>query len=138
MVWIKAAGDRIINLETILSIRWTYRNGSITCQHTDIDIKNSSKAILEIYVKLAEGEFLIYNRKIYEDVEKLGTVEYNKTVAEYRKDLSVPEISSDEPEDIVKNAIAINFVNKILLCVSEAKKEEIVNFYKVFGTRKEL
>jgi hypothetical protein len=137
MVWIKSTDNMIVNLENVLSIRWTYRSEPTNPQHTPIG--NSNKVILEIYVKVkhVEEEILIYNKKIYEDVEKLGSVRYKEIVRDYKEDLSVPKILPSDPDNIVKNTIAMDFVNKILSRIAEAKEEEIINFYNVFRTRKE-
>jgi hypothetical protein len=121
MVWVKVADDKIINFEKVFTFYWKYRDN----------------VILEIYVKHIEGEFIIYNKKICEDVERLGDFRFDDIVDKNKREVFDRKLS---PDDIVKNALAIDIINKILSHLSIAKKEnndEIINLYKVFGTRKE-
>jgi hypothetical protein len=98
--------------------------------------KFRDNAVLEIYVKHIEGEFLIYNKKIYEDVERLGDFGFDDIVGKNIRDVFDPKLSDD---DIVKNALAIDIIKDIFSHISRTKKEnndEIINLYKAFGTRK--
>lgn len=120
MVWVKVADDKIINFEKVFTCYWKYRDNFI----------------LEIFVKHIEGDFLIYNKKIYEDVEKLGDFGFDEIVDKNKREVFDHKLS---PDDIVKNALAIDIINKILSHLSIAKKENndgIINFYNVFKTRK--
>jgi len=121
MVWIKVSDTNIINFENVCSIYWKYRDDTV----------------LELYVKRFDGEFLIYNKKVYEEIERLGDFGSDDIVDKNKRELFDRNLQSEE---IVKNAIAMDILNKILSHLSKIKKEnndEIINFYKVFGTRKE-
>jgi len=121
MVWIKVADDTIISFEKVVTVYWKCRDN----------------VILEIYVKNIEGEYLIYNKKIYEDVERLGDAGFDDIVDKNKREVFDRKFS---PDDIVKNALAIDIINKIFSQISIAKKDnndEIINLYEVFKTRKE-
>lgn len=132
MVWIKVDNSTIIKFETVFKIDWIYRDS----------------VILEFYIVSNDHRFLIYNKKIYEDVEKLDEESQKKLVEQHIPEMIelakpphgilLPNERAAYYQPIIKNAIAMTYLNKILTILSkEENNAKIINFYKEFGTKKE-
>jgi hypothetical protein len=132
MVWIKIDDSTIINFENVFKVTWAYRE----------DI------ILEFYMSCNDHQFLIYNKKIFEDLEKLGSKKQedfvNKHLPEMievekpRTGILLPHEKGSYYQPIIKNAIASDYLNRIFSCLLDEKNStRIINFYKEFGTKKE-